>query len=81
MPPADERFEPGHLVGGERDDWLVEQEELAALERAGEVGLEPQLGLSGLERGEIEHLAAAAAEQPRAVHRRAASRTRRRRVA
>jgi hypothetical protein len=67
--PAHERFEAGDAIGGQRRNRLVCEHELAAVERAGKVGLELQLGLRGLQRRPVEHLAAAAAQVPGALHR------------
>src|SRR5262245_26478659 len=70
MVPSNEPLESDDLIRGHRDDRLIQQAELAALERLLEVALQLQLGLVRLQDAGIEHFAVRSAEYPCPVQRR-----------
>src|SRR5579862_4197259 len=57
MLPTHERFDTGDALGLERDERLIVQHELAALERALELGPELELAHDHLVRGRLVNLA------------------------
>ena len=69
MLPAHERFEPFDLAGLQDDDGLVVQDELVAVDRALEVGLQLEPAQRGVVHRRFEHLVATLARFLRHVHR------------
>ena len=67
--PAHQRLHPNELVVGQRHDGLVPHAELAALERAPQVSLEPQSTYRHVVQRGIEHRVPACAGVLGAVHR------------
>ena len=70
MPPARERLEPDHRAGVEIHDRLVEGDDLSPLDRASQIGLEPQRGDRALVHVAGEDLVAGATAHLCPVHRR-----------
>ena len=70
MPPARERLETDHRAGVEIHDRLVEGDDLLPLDRASEIGLEPQRGDRALVHVAGEDLVAGATAHLGPVHRR-----------
>ena len=69
MQPSHERLDTHHVVIRQRDDGLVPHSELAALDRAPQVGLEPEPPDRHVMEGGVEHGVAARARVLGAVHR------------
>jgi hypothetical protein len=69
MVPAQQRFEAGHRGAGERDDWLIKQLQLLAVDRMAQVRFDRQAVFRRCQHRCIEDLAAGLAAVFGAVHR------------